>query len=57
MPKSDKDPTDLHDEELKRQTIDLALARVGLIARNKRKGGKSVVGQFIAERRAEAARE
>ena len=57
MPKTNEDPTYLHDEELKRQTIDLALERVRLIARNKRKGRGSVVEQFIAERRAESARE
>ena len=47
----------LDDGVLRLQTIDVALDRVRLIARSKRKGRGSVVEQFIAERRAEAARE
>ena len=47
----------LDDGVLRLQTIDAALERVRLIARSKRKGRRSVVDQFIAERRAEAARE
>ncbi len=47
----------LDDGVLTLRTIDSALERVRLIARDKREGSKSVVGQFIAERRAEAARE
>jgi AbrB family looped-hinge helix DNA binding protein len=42
---------------LRLQTIDAALERVRLIARSRRKGRGGVVDQFIAERRAEAARE
>lgn len=47
----------LDDGVLRLQTIDKALERVRLIARGKRKGRGSVVDQFIAGRRAEAARE
>ena len=39
------------------QTIDAALERVRAIARGKRRSGASVVDEFIAERRAEAATE
>ena len=39
------------------QTIDAALARVRAIARRRRSSGASVVDEFIAERRAEAATE
>ena len=39
------------------QTVDSALERVRAIARSKRRGDASVVDEFIAERRAEAATE
>ena len=39
------------------QTVDAALERVRAIARSKRRGDASVVEEFIAERRAEAATE
>ena len=39
------------------QTIDAALARVRAIARRRRRSDTSVVDEFIAERRAEAAGE
>ena len=39
------------------QTIDAALERVRAIARGKRRSDASVVDEFIAERRAEAATE
>lgn len=47
----------LDDGFVRLQTIDAALERVRAIARRKRKGGKSVVDEFIAERRVEAATE
>ena len=39
------------------QTVDAALERVRAIARSKRRSGASVVDDFIAERRREAASE
>lgn len=39
------------------QTVDTALERVRAIARRRRMGATSVVDDFIAERRAEAAKE
>ena len=47
----------LDDGFVRLQTIDAALERVRAIARRRRKGGTSVVDEFIAERRAEAATE
>ena len=47
----------LDDGFVRLQTVDAALERVRAIARSKRKGRNSVVSEFIAERRAEAARE
>ncbi len=47
----------LDDGVLRFQTIDKALERLRLIAKSKRKGRGSVVDQFIADRRADAARE
>ena len=47
----------LDDGFVRLQTIDAALERVRAIARSKRKGRNSVVAEFIAERRAEAAEE
>ena len=46
----------LHDGVIRLQTIDKGLERVRLVARSKHKGRGSVVDQFIAERRGEAAR-
>ena len=46
----------LDDGFVRLQTIDAALERVRAIARSKRKDRNSVVGEFIAERRAEAAK-
>lgn len=45
----------LDDGFLRLQTIDAALERVRAVARRRRKAGTSVVDDFIAERRAEAA--
>ena len=42
---------------LRLQTIDAALERVRAIARRRRRSDASVVDEFIAERRAEAAAE
>ena len=42
---------------LRVQTVDAALERVRAIARSKRRSDASVVDEFIAERRAEAASE
>ena len=42
---------------LRVQTVDAALERVRAIARSKRRSDASVVDEFIAERRAEAATE
>ena len=47
----------LDDGFVRLQTIDAALERVRAIARSKRKSRNSVVAEFIAERRAEAAEE
>ena len=47
----------LDDGFVRLQTIDAALERVRVIARRRRKGGTSVVDDFIAERRVEAATE
>ena len=47
----------LDDGFVRMQTIDAALARVRAIARRRRSSGASVVDEFIAERRAEAATE
>lgn len=47
----------LDDGFVRLQTIDAALERVRAIARRRRMGGTSVVDDFIAERRAEAATE
>ena len=47
----------LDDGFVRLQTIDAALERVRAIARRRRKGGTSVVDEFIAERRAEATTE
>ena len=44
-------------ESIKLQTIDAGVERVRKIARQKRKGYGAVVDEFIAERRAEAAKE
>ena len=45
----------LDDGFVRLQTIDAALERVRAIARIRRRGKASVVDEFIAERRAEAA--
>ena len=47
----------LDDGFVRLQTVDAALERVRAIARSKRRGDASVVDEFIAERRAEAATE
>ena len=47
----------LEDGFVRLQTIDAALERVRAVARRRRKGGSSVVDEFIAERRAEAGAE
>ena len=47
----------LDDGFVRLQTIDAALERVRAIARRRRRGDASVVDEFIAERRAEAATE
>ena len=47
----------LDDGSVRRQPVDAALARVRAVARRRRKGGTSVVDDFIAERREEAATE
>lgn len=45
----------LDGDSIRLRTIEAALERVRAIARRKRKSGSSVVDDFIAERRAEAA--
>ncbi len=47
----------LDDGFVRLQTVDAALERVRAIARSRRGGDASVVDEFIAERRAEAAAE
>ena len=47
----------LDDGFVRLQTIDAALEQVRAIARRRRRGDASVVDEFIAERRAEAATE
>ena len=47
----------LDDDGIRLRTFDMARARVQAIARRRRKGEGSVVDAFLAERRAEAARE
>ena len=47
----------LDDGFIRLQTIDAALERVWAIAKRRRRGGASVVDEFIAERRAEAAKD
>ena len=47
----------LDDGFVRLQTVDAALERVRAIARSKRRSDASVVDEFIAERRAEAAAE
>ena len=47
----------LDDGFIRLQTIDAALERVRAIARRRRKASTSVVDEFIAERRAEAAKD
>ena len=47
----------LDDGFVRLQTVDAALERVREIARRRRMGAGSVVDDFIAERRAEAAKE
>ena len=47
----------LDGDYIRLQTIDAALERVRAIARHKRKSALSVVDEFIAERRKEAAEE
>ena len=47
----------LDDGFVRLQTIDAALERVRVIARRRRRNDASVVDEFIAERRAEAATE
>ena len=47
----------LDDGFVRLQTVDAALERVRAIARRRRTGTGSVVDDFIAERRAEAAKE
>lgn len=47
-----------YDEQgIRLRTLDMARARVQAIARRRRQGEGSVVDAFLAERRAEAARE
>ena len=46
----------LDGDSIRLQTIDAALERVRAIARRRRREGQSVVDDFIAERRAEAAK-
>lgn len=45
----------LEQDGLRLRTLDHSLARVQAIARRRRKGKGSVVDDFLAERRAEAA--
>ena len=47
----------LDDGIVRLQTVDAALERVRAIARRRRRSGASVVDEFIAERRREAATE
>ena len=47
----------LEDDCIRIQTIDAGLRRIREIARRKRKGNSSLVDEFIAERRAEAAQD
>ena len=47
----------LDDEGIRLRTLDAGLARVRAIARRRRRGEGSVVDAFLAERRAEAARD
>lgn len=47
----------VNDRSVRLHTVDAALERVRAIARRKRAAGSSVVDQFIAERRTEAATE
>ena len=47
----------LDDGFVRLQTVDAALERVRAVARRRRMGATSVVDDFIAERRAEAAKE
>lgn len=47
----------LEDDVIKLQTVQAAIERAQAIARRKRKSSGSVVDEFIAERRAEAAKE
>ena len=47
----------LDDGFIRLQTVEAGLQRVWAIARSKGKSSKSVVDDFIAERRAEAAKE
>ena len=47
----------LDDGFIRLQTIDAALERVWAIAKRRRRGSASVVDEFIAERRAEAAKD
>ena len=47
----------LDDGFIRLQTIDAALERVWAIAKRRRRGNASVVDEFIAERRAEAAKD
>ena len=47
----------LEDDCIRLQTIDAGLRRIRGIARRKRKGNSSLVDEFIAERRAEAAQD
>lgn len=49
--------TSLENESIKLQAIDVGIERVRKIARQKRKGHRTVVDEFIAERRAEAAQD
>ena len=47
----------LEDDGIRLRTLDAGLARVRAIARRRRQGKGSVVDEFLAERRAEAARD
>lgn len=47
----------LEDDCIRLQTIDAGLKRIREIARRKRKRSGSIVDEFIAERRAEAAQD
>ena len=67
MPAGIRKALDIHDGQdltislddgfIRLQTIDAALERVWAIAKRRRRGGASVVDEFIAERRAEAAKD